>query len=270
MGSVIAGILAAVVLIGGRYTLYKHSKNDNNSALYNVVIRENATGEQSEITSEQNEKGTAAKTGRIDSVSKQLEDLAKKGLAENDKKEEATENGGKGDIKEDKEDNPKTADDDRPENTEDFNWLNDIMAEDFDFPEDTEFFASPDEISGRWKAIQKYFDDYGLLDEYNFSDMPAAAVELLNIDISEKGSDKAEFVFDWYKILYEGDPQFMDESDMDKISFVIDMSDEEPSDENEFGTLMIFGFWNSDDKQYGMGMLALPDDTFSIIGFMRP
>ena len=145
----------------------------------------------------------------------------------------------------------------RPAGEDEFDWYAGVLNG--NFPADTLVMKDPQDISGRWKAMNIYTDSEG----------DSVAQELLNIDIMA-GDGSATVVFDWYMIAYNGDSAYSDESDMEDTTFYTSVSDGSLYGGNDFGTLDLMMFYRSGGKEYGVGSLDLPDGGYALIALVRP
>lgn len=128
-----------------------------------------------------------------------------------------------------------------------------------DIPRNAVILEKPEDISGRWKAMN-YF--------VNKSDMSDKGMKgLLNVDIMA-GDGSAEVVYDWYMMCYD-QSEWEDETAMDDIVFNASVSQGTLRGANQYGVLSIDRFWQYEDIQYGMGSLSLDNGNFAYLILVR-
>lgn len=138
---------------------------------------------------------------------------------------------------------------------EDFEWYWRFE----DIPRNAVILEKPEDISGRWKAMN-YF--------VNKADMSDKGMKgLLNVDI-RAGDGSAEVVYDWYMMCYDNS-EWEDETAMDDIISNTSVSQGSLRGANQYGTVSIDRFWQNGDIQYGLGSLSLDNGNFAYLILVR-
>lgn len=128
-----------------------------------------------------------------------------------------------------------------------------------DIPPNAVILEKPEDISGRWKAMNYFVYD---------SDMSYTGMKgLLNVNI-RAGDGSAEVVYDWYRMYYD-QSEWEDETAMDDIVFNASVSQGTIRGANQYGVLSIDRFWQYEDIQYGMGSLSLDNGNFAYLILVR-
>ncbi len=138
---------------------------------------------------------------------------------------------------------------------DDFEWYRSFE----DIPPNAVILEKPEDISGRWKAMNYFVND---------SDMSYTGMKgLLNVNI-RAGDGSAEVVYDWYRMYYD-QSEWEDETAMDDIVFNASVSQGTIRGANQYGVLSIDRFWQYEDIQYGMGSLSLDNGNFAYLILVR-
>lgn len=138
---------------------------------------------------------------------------------------------------------------------EDFEWYWSFE----DIPANAVILEKPEDISGRWKAMNYFIYD----SDKSYMGMKG----LLNVDI-RAGDGSAEVVYDWYRMYYE-QSEWEDETAMDDIVFNSSVSEGTIRGANQYGTVSIGRFWQNGDIQYGLGSLSLDNGNFAYLILVR-
>ena len=142
---------------------------------------------------------------------------------------------------------------DRPEASDFQTWYEHYISG--GIPSDAHIITDYDKIKGSWKGLLRYSGS-------------TVTSELMNFTVSGDASSSV-FTVDWYLVLYTGDEEWMNEEDMEDLSYAGSWSDGVLA-VNGAGDITIRTFYEIGGQQFAVGEMAVPDGSTAVVGMVRP